>query len=63
MFRGTWYIECVCKVFMENAHSLEIREMLDIVAQKLKQFESENGTKQSCTYEVRNFYKKLYFSP
>ena len=63
MFRGTWYIECVCKVFMENAHSLEIREMLDIVAQKLKQFESENGTKQSCTYEVRNFYKKLYFNP
>ena len=63
MFRGTWYIECICKVFMENAHSLEIREMLDIVAQKLKQFESENGTKQSCAYEVRNFYKKLYFNP
>ena len=63
MFRGTWYIECICKVFMENAHSLEIRDMLDIVAQKLKQFESENGTKQSCAYEVRNFYKKLYFNP
>jgi len=63
IFRGTWFIECLCKVFMENAHNLEIREMLDIVAQKLKQFESDKGTKQSCAYEVRNFYKKLYFNP
>jgi len=62
-YRGTWFIECLCKVFMENAHQLEIREMLDIVAEKLKQFESEHGTKQSCAYEVRNFYKKLYFNP
>jgi len=62
-YRGTWFIECLCKVFMENAHSLEVREMLDEVAAKLKNFESEFGTKQSCAYEVRNFYKKLYFNP
>ena len=62
-YRGTWFVECLCKVFMENAHQLEVREMLDIVAEKLRQFESENGTKQSCAYEVRNFYKKLYFNP
>jgi len=47
-YRGTWFIECLCKVFMENAHSLEVREMLDEVAAKLKNFESEFGTKQSC---------------
>ena len=62
-YRGTWYIECLCKVFMENAAMLEIREMLDMIAEMLKKFESEFGTKQSCAYEVRNFYKKLYFNP
>ena len=26
-------------------------------------YESECGTKQSSLYEVRHFYKKLYFNP
>ena len=29
----------------------------------MRNYESEFGTKQSCSYEVRHFYKKLFFNP
>ena len=48
---------------MEHAHEMDIREMLDEVSSKMKYYESEYKTKQSCSYEVRHFYKKLYFNP
>ncbi len=62
-YRGTWLIECLCFVFMNRAFELDLREMLDEVARRLKNYESENGTKQSCSYESRHFYNKLYFNP
>jgi len=62
-YRGTWFIESLCKVFMDYAADLEIREMLDKVGELLKNYESEFRTKQSFAYEVRHFYKKLYFNP
>ena len=48
---------------MKNAHDTDIREMLDLVAQQMKYYENEFGDKQSSTYEVRSFYKKLFFNP
>ena len=49
---------------MEHAHNTNLRDMLDLVALDLKQnFTSETGTKQSFNYDVRHFYKKLYFNP
>ena len=42
---------------------MDLREMLDEVARRLKNYESENGFKQSCSYENRHFYNKLYFNP
>lgn len=62
-YRGTWFIECLCSVFMEMSVELDLRDMLDIVAERLQKYESEMGTKQSFAYEVRHFYKKLYFNP
>ena len=29
----------------------------------MREFESEKGNKQSSSYEVIHFYKKLYFNP
>ena len=60
---GTWFVQCLCKVFRENAKTSEIREMLDLVAAHLSEYQSERGTKQSFEYAVRNLYKKLYFFP
>jgi len=62
-YRGTWFVECLCSVFMEMSVELDLRDMLDIVAERLEKYESEMGTKQSFAYEVRHFYKKLYFNP
>jgi len=62
-WRGTWFIESFCSVFMEMAAEKDVREMLDIVASRLKNYESERGAKQSCSYEVRHFYKKLFLNP
>ena len=62
-YRGTWFTESLCRVFMEHAVDMEIREMLDKVGETLRNFESEFGTKQSFAYEVRHFYKKLFFNP
>ena len=62
--KGTWFVQSLCKVFMEHAHNTNLRDMLDLVALDLKQnFTSEAGTKQSFNYDVRHFYKKLYFNP
>jgi len=62
-YRGTWFVESLCKVFMENAKDMSLRDMLDEVGLELKGYESEMGTKQSFSYDVRHFYKKLYFNP
>ena len=61
--RGTWFIESICKVFMKNAADMDIKEMMDEVSHEMRNYESEFGTKQSCSYEVRHFYKKLFFNP
>ena len=58
--KGTWIIQCLCKVFLENYEKLEIREMLDKVSAMLTTYESPDGQKQSCEYNVRTL-KKLYF--
>jgi len=62
-YRGTWFIESICKAFMAHAKDMDLRDLLDEAAWILKEYESESGTKQSFGYEVRHFYKKLYFNP
>lgn len=62
-FRGTWFIESICKAFMAHAKDMDLRDLLDEAAWIIKEYESESGTKQSFGYEVRHFYKKLYFNP
>ena len=63
LYRGTWLIECLCYVFMNHAREMDLREMLDEVARRLRGYESEQGFKQSCSYESRHFYNKLFFNP
>ena len=60
LYRGTWLIECLCYVFMNRACDMDLRDMLDEVAKRLRDYESEQGLKQSCSYESRHFYNKLY---
>ena len=48
---------------MENAHCTDIRDMLDMVAKSLRSLQTDQGQKQSSSYEVRHFHKKLYLNP
>ena len=52
IFRGTWFVESLCKVFMELAAYMDLRDMLDETARMLSEYETEAGTKQSFGYEV-----------
>ena len=61
--RGSWFIECICKVFMTYSATTDIRDMLDNVSVEMSTYISELVMKQSCSYEVRHFYKKLFFNP
>jgi len=63
IYRGTWFIECICQVLMDLACDTDLRDMLDEVGRRLTSYETDVGTKQSFSYEVRHFYKKLYFNP
>ena len=69
-YRGTWFIESICKVsndhgnscvqamvqvFMEHAKDMNLRDMLDEVGLVLSMYESESGTKQSFNYDVSHF--------
>lgn len=56
-------MESLCSVLMERAADTDLRDMLDMVAARLRNYESEMGTKQTFAYEVRHFYKKLFFNP
>ena len=53
----------VCKVFMTMSSDTDIREMLDEVSDKMRYYESELGTKQSCSYEVGPTKKYAFFRP
>ena len=48
---------------MDLACEMDLRDMLDEVGRRLTSYETDVGTKQSFSYEVRHFYKKLYFNP
>jgi len=63
LYRGTWFVEALVQIFMDRACDMSLRDMLDMVSQRLRGYESERGTKQSFAYEVRHFYKKLFFNP
>jgi hypothetical protein len=49
---------------MDKCCDHELHELLSMVGQRMRQFESRpTGNKQSFSYEVIHFYKKLYFNP
>ena len=51
--RGSWYIETLCRVFMNQSHQSSLRRMLDMISESLEDKESDRGVKQQATYTVR----------
>jgi len=65
IYRGSWFVQSICKVFAGQAADKDIREMMDEVSQEMQNYQSEgpDGSMQSSTYEVRGSFKKLFFNP
>ena len=56
-------IRTLCKVFMDHAHEMDLREMLDEVCYQVSMTMIGDCYKQAPMYEVRNFRRRLYFNP
>ena len=56
--KGTWFVQSLCKVFMEHAHNTNLRDMLDLVALDLKQnFTSETAPNTASITMCATFTK------
>ncbi|XP_017781779.1 PREDICTED: caspase Dronc-like [Nicrophorus vespilloides] len=59
---GTWYIQAICKVFMEHACDTHVEDLLKIVENMLNQLAGDSGYTQTSSYENRGF-KLCYLHP
>lgn len=61
---GSWFIESICKVFMERAFEDDLYELLRRMQARIQnQYTTSTGWKQTCETNFRNFTKKMYFNP
>lgn len=60
--RGCWYIELICKVFMENSANVDVENMLKMVQRGLKTRVSEKKTRQTSTF-INIAFKTCYLNP
>jgi len=58
---GSWYIQAICRVFMEHAYDTDVENLLKIVDHSLAQVVSD-GSKQTSSFENRGF-KTCYLHP
>lgn len=61
VLHGTWYIQAICKVFMEHAHDTDVESLLKMVDCALSTL-SNSGSKQTSSFENRGF-KTCFFHP
>lgn len=59
---GTWYMQAICKAFMEHAHDTDIENLLKVVDYNLKHLRSADGNMQTSSYENRGF-RLCYLHP
>ena len=60
---GTWFIQSLVEVFMNNALDKELIDLLRMTSEQLSQLTNEKGEKQTCNIELRHLYKRIYFNP
>lgn len=60
---GSWYIECLCKVFADHAHDKHLEELLKLVGSMVSNRTTILGPMQTAGNEDRGFTKTLYFNP
>jgi len=61
--KGSWFIQCLCKVFMKYSCEEDLLTMLQRVTQELKVYCTTKGEKQINETLLRGVSKKLFFNP
>jgi len=61
--KGSWFIQCICKVFMEYVHLEDLVTLMQRVSQELSTYGTIKGEKQMCETLLRGVKKKVFFNP
>ncbi|XP_071054131.1 caspase Dronc-like [Onthophagus taurus] len=59
---GSWYINDLCRIFMDHAHDTDVEGLLKMVDQKLSNHGIDGSDLQTSTYESLGF-KVCYLNP
>eukprot|EP00088_Acartia_fossae_P065231 TRINITY_DN8041_c0_g1_i1.p1 TRINITY_DN8041_c0_g1~~TRINITY_DN8041_c0_g1_i1.p1 ORF type:complete len:472 (+),score=102.62 TRINITY_DN8041_c0_g1_i1:123-1538(+) len=61
--KGSWFIQSICKIFMEHCHEEDLVTLMQRVSQELSTYGTVKGEKQMCETLLRGLKKKIYFNP
>jgi hypothetical protein len=60
---GTWFGSALANALENNAHSLELNQILTIASDIVHNRTTKNGAKQAIEWKYRAWTKSLYFNP
>lgn len=61
--KGSWFVQCLCRVFMQYSCEEDLVTLLARVTQQLKTYCTSRGEKQVNETLLRGVTKRLYFNP
>lgn len=61
--KGSWFVQSLCKVFMEFCHVEDLVTLMNRVSQQLSTYGTIKGEKQMCETLLRGVKKHIYFNP
>ena len=61
--KGSWFVQCLCRIFMKFSCSEDLETLLLRVTQELRLYCTTRGEKQINETLLRGVTRKLYFNP
>ena len=59
--KGSWFVQCLCRIFMKYSGAEDLDTLLLRVTQELKAYCTTKGEKQINETLLRGVTKKLFF--
>ena len=61
--KGSWFVQCLCRIFMMFSCNEDLETLLLRVTQELRAYCTTKGEKQINETLLRGVSRKLYFNP